>query len=418
MKALGLVLLAASFAASAADATRLNNDRPFANPSGNASSYGKAGEVDLTGPFFMPQGANGRACASCHLPEAGWSIRPADVEQMFEETAGTHPIFNRFDANTPTPDASSLESLYASYSMLRAGLFRRGGALPATAEFEIVAVDDPLGTGASFTNFQFFRRPLATANFHIAKNVGWHDQSTNGSGNVHAGLVSQAANNVVTGQEGPPAAPETVDAMVAFEESLSFAQRFVAGAGKVDACGGRGGAELLSATVQTAGRFDLFDAWAEGVAQGPCAQGAPAARRAQVARGQEIFNAVNANGRSCLGCHNAANNGSNVNGTLFDVGVSRAELRMAGMPLFTVRNKATGATRQTTDPGRAVRSGRWADMDRFKVPSLRGLAARPPYFHNGIAATIEDAVRHYEAALGFQYDDDERAALAAFLEAL
>jgi cytochrome c peroxidase len=31
----------------------------------------------------------------------------------------------------------------------------------------------------------------------------------------------------------------------------------------------------------------------------------------------------------------------------------------------------------------------------FKVPGLRGLLATAPYFHDGSAATIEDAVRHY-----------------------
>ena len=33
------------------------------------------------------------------------------------------------------------------YGMLRKGLFRRGGNLPTNAEFEIAAVDDPLGAG-------------------------------------------------------------------------------------------------------------------------------------------------------------------------------------------------------------------------------------------------------------------------------
>jgi cytochrome c peroxidase len=417
----GIVLCVAacvSGGASAGEYEQLPNNKPFVNASGNGASWSTQGFIDFTNPFHVPLGSNGRSCLSCHLPEAGWSIRPIDVERKFEESAGTDPIFHRFDANTPTPDESSLEAKYASYSMLRQGLFRRGGALPATAEFEIIAVDDPLGAGGSLTRFEFFRRPLATANFHIAKNVGWHDQSTNGSGNVHAGLVSQAANNVVTGQEGPPAPTETIEAIVAFEEALSYAQQFVVGAGRLDACGGRGGPELLAAQAPVNGPFDLFDAWAEGAATGPCAQGAPAARRAQIARGQEIFNTANANGRSCRGCHNAANNGSNVNGTLFDVGASRPEFRLPGMPLYTLRHKTTLAERQTTDPGRAARSGRWADLDRFKVPSLRGLAARPPYFHNGIAATLRDVVLHYEAAMGFQYTEEERAALVAFMESL
>jgi len=56
--------------------------------------------------------------------------------------------------------------------------------------------------------------------------------------------------------------------------------------------------------------------------------------------------------------------------------------------------------------------------DRVKTPSLRGLAARPPYFHNGIAATLKDVVLHYEVALGFVLTANEEADLVAFLEAL
>ena len=98
--------------------------------------------------------------------------------------------------------------------MLRKGLFRRGGNLPTNAEFEIIAVDDPLGAGGSTTRFEAFRRPLATANFHIAKNVGWHDQNTNGTGDVHAGLVSQAIGNITGAQQGAPPTPATVDSIV------------------------------------------------------------------------------------------------------------------------------------------------------------------------------------------------------------
>ena len=107
-----------------------------------------------------------------------------------------------------------------------------------------------------------------------------------------------------------------------------------------------------------------------------------------------------------------------MNGTLFDIGTSRAQFRKPGMPLYTLRNKTTLEERQTTDPGRALRSGRWADLDSFKTPSMRGLAARAPYFHNGIAATLKDVVIHYEQALGFVFTPEEEDALVAFLEAL
>jgi cytochrome c peroxidase len=89
------------------------------------------------------------------------------------------------------------------------------------------------------------------------------------------------------------------------------------------------------------------------------------------------------------------------------------------MPLYTLRSKLDPTQiRKTTDPGRALRSGRWADVDRFKTPSLRGVAARAPYFHNGIAASLMDVVKHYEAALGFVYTQQEREDLVAFMEAL
>jgi cytochrome c peroxidase len=88
------------------------------------------------------------------------------------------------------------------------------------------------------------------------------------------------------------------------------------------------------------------------------------------------------------------------------------------LPLYTFRNRTTGETRQLTDADRAQITGPWTDLGRFKTPTLRALAARAPYFHNGIAPTIEDVVRHYEVHLGFVYTDQERADLVAFLNAL
>jgi cytochrome c peroxidase len=396
----------------------LPNNVPFLNSAGTAATFSTAGFVDLNNPFHVPQGTNGRSCESCHLVETGWSVIPAEVELRFWLTQGNDPIFNLLDANSPTADVSTVQARYASYSMLRKGLFRRGGNVPATAEYEIIAVDDPLdATGGAPARFDAFRRPLATANFHIARNIGWHDQNTNGSGDVHAGLVNQAAGNITGGQGGPPAAPETLEAIADYEEGLSFAQQYVFGAGLLTACGAEGGPENLSAQTPVNGPFDIFDAWV-GLAPGSCTSKSADRKRAQIARGQQLFNSPNAGGGSCRGCHNAANNGSNVNGTLFDIGASRAEFRQDGMPLFTVRNKTTLEVRQTTDPGRALRSGRWADMDRFKTPSLRGVSARAPYFHNGIAATLHDVVEHYEVALGFVFTPEEEADLVAFMQAL
>jgi cytochrome c peroxidase len=189
---------------------------------------------------------------------------------------------------------------------------------------------------------------------------------------------------------------------------LSTAQLIVPGVGRLDSDGARGGPEALSAMPKVAGRFDLFDAWA----------GSHNPRRAQIAHGQELFNNTNPNGRSCNGCHSSANNGTNFNNSLFDVRTASAEARTPDLPLYSFRNRTTLEIRQLTDAGRGNITGLWTDLGRFKTPTLRGLAARAPYFHNGIASTIEEVVRHYETRLGFVFTNRERADLVAFLNAL
>jgi cytochrome c peroxidase len=183
----------------------------------------------------------------------------------------------------------------------------------------------------------------------------------------------------------------------------------VSGVGSLCADGANGGPQYANGQPLVDARFDLYDVWA--------GSGNPG--RAQIYRGQEIFNNVNVpSGRTCRGCHSAANNGQNVNGTLFDIGVSRPEFAKPDMAVYTFQRNSDGATLQSTDPGRGIRSGNFADLNKFKTPNLRGLAARAPYFHNGIAGTLLDVVRHYEVALGFVFTASEEADLVAFLTAL
>jgi cytochrome c peroxidase len=57
-----------------------------------------------------------------------------------------------------------------------------------------------------------------------------------------------------------------------------------------------------------------------------------------------------------------------------------------------------------------------ADRGAFKVPTLRNLRETNPYFHTGLAATIEQAVAHEAARSGIVLTDDEVRSLSAFLE--
>ncbi|HEX4450911.1 MAG TPA: cytochrome-c peroxidase, partial [Kofleriaceae bacterium] len=77
-----------------------------------------------------------------------------------------------------------------------------------------------------------------------------------------------------------------------------------------------------------------------------------------------------------------------------------------------------GATIQTTDPGMALVTGKWADMNKFATPVLRGLALRPPYFHDGSAATLADVVTYYDSRFNIGLSAQDQADLVAFLQTL
>ena len=402
--------VSATSAGPAESGDAIPNNHPERNPGGKAATFSTQGSVNITGEYFQPQGTNGRSCATCHIPEEAWAINPGTLQHLFDETAGTHPVFNELDANNPEviDPSSTIEQRLAAYSMLLSrGVFRRGGAPRANSEWELIAVEDPHGY-ANLNRLVHWRRVMPTINFaQGSATVNWDGGNSVGA-DQHAGLVNQATRNVTGGQQGSPALPEVIADIVAFEESLFAAQIVVPGVGRLDSDGARGGPEALATMPKAAGRFDLFDAWVNN--------GNP--RRAQIARGQELFNNTNAGGRSCGSCHNAVNNGTNINNVLFDVRVASAEARTPDLPLYTFRHRATGETRQLTDAGRGNVTGLWNDLGRFKTPTLRALAARAPYFHNGTAATLDDVVRHYEQFLGFSFSPEERADLVAFLNAL
>jgi cytochrome c peroxidase len=390
------------------DSTFLPNNFPHLNPSGISTTFSTRGLVDLTVEYFQAQGTNARSCSTCHTPQDAWSINPSTIGLLFEQTNGTHPIFNPLDADNPQADLSTVEARRAAYSMmLTHGVFRRGGAPRVEREWDVVGVDDPHGFANVSTIVQW-RRAMPTINFHLGSaTVNWDGGNSVGT-NQLAGLANQAARNVTGGQQGQPAPPQVITDIVDFETTLSTAQSVAFAVGRLNAGGARGGAEALSRMIRAAGRFDLFDAWIDS----------PVPSRAQIARGQELFNNPNPGGRTCNACHNSRNNGTNINNLMFDIGAASAEARTPDLPLYTIRNRATGEERQLTDTGRGNVTGLWSDLGHFKTPTLRALSARAPYFHNGIAATLEDVVRHYERHLGFIFTDQERADLVAFLKAL
>src|SRR6185437_12084771 len=57
--------------------------------------------------------------------------------------------------------------------------------------------------------------------------------------------------------------------------------------------------------------------------------------------------------------------------------------------------------------------------DVFRVPSLRNVAVTPPYFHNGSAPTLDEAVRRMaRSQLNTALPDADISAIVAFLNTL
>jgi cytochrome c peroxidase len=76
---------------------------------------------------------------------------------------------------------------------------------------------------------------------------------------------------------------------------------------------------------------------------------------------------------------------------------------------------------RTANPaeGRVAVTGRDADRFSFKVPTLRNVELTYPYFHDGAAETLADAVDIMgRIQLGRRYTPDENAKIVAFLKAL
>jgi cytochrome c peroxidase len=62
--------------------------------------------------------------------------------------------------------------------------------------------------------------------------------------------------------------------------------------------------------------------------------------------------------------------------------------------------------------------GNFDHVGKIKGPTLRGLAGRAPYFHNGPAATLMDVVNFYNTRFVLNLTDPQKRDLVAFLRTL
>jgi hypothetical protein len=419
--------------------------------------------------FFQPFGTNGRACIHCHAPSAGWTITPElaqlrftnpldadDPACLLEPAAcraernpskwGRDPLFRPNDgAVSPTADVSTADARLTAYKLLlEKGLIRVGMPIPAGAEFALDAVDDPYHY-ASAAELSLFRRPLPATNLmtgdgtHTLSAVMWDGRETRPGQSIDQDLATQA-NDATLGhaQALEDLSPQARQEIVRFESSLHTAQVYDQRAGDLNARGATGGPQALVDQTFFAGIndvlgapgtfspdvFNLYVPW----------EGARDDDRAHVARGEQLFNrtpiairgvrglndalGVDTIAGTCTSCHDSPNYGHHSVALAIDIGISDASRRSADLPLYTLRNLVTGERLQTSDPGRALVTGKWRDIGKFKGPILRGVAARAPYFHNGSAASLRDVVDFYDQRFGIGFTEQDKRDLVAFLRTL
>jgi len=470
----------------------LPNNVPVFDKTGVFTTVSAHGSIDLNNEFFQDLGSNGRRCVSCHVPTVGWTITPRQLQSVFEATDGgafedgfgLGAAFRLVDgANAPNADVSSLAKRRKAYSMLLTrGVIRVGLPVPATAEFELIAVDDPYRF-ASAAQLSLFRRPLPTTNLKFDSTVMWDGREVVPGQTVANELLTQANDATLGHAQGQPLSQAQRQSIVDFELALTSAQVIDRQAGNLHAAGAHGGPEEILAQPFHIGIndnfgdpvtgkkfnqvvFTLFDSWThadghdhDGHGYGDRGYGRRGygrgdddhdrddhghdrdddiaeARRA-IARGQALFNnhpiaiagvsGINdeqAFGKpavamgTCTTCHNTPNGGNHSVVAPLNIGLVDASRRTADMPLYTLRNKTTGEIVQVTDPGRAMIDGKWSHIGRFKGPMLRNLAPRAPYFHNGFAADLDAVVEFYDTRFHIGFSRQDKADLVAFLRSL
>jgi cytochrome c peroxidase len=420
----------------------------FTDKTGRLGTENLAGPTPTaSNPFFQDIGSNGRRCVTCHQAATAWTITPENVQQRFDSTEGADPIFHPSDgAGCPSQDTSTLEAKRSAFKLLLSrALIRVEIPMPAAAEFTVSQNDNPYGC-TSTTAISIYRRPLPATNLAFLSMVMWDgretlDDSSGGARPIHADLEHQALEATLghAQAKNPPTAAQQAH-IVQFESQLYSAQNDDNLAGSLgDECDG--GPQKLSGATFFLGMNDPFGRNPTGAPYNPVIfnlygywQQDGSHWRASIERGERIFNSrpiviAGVAGLNdivgqavitgtCGTCHDTPNAGSQSLPMPMNIGLSDGGKRTPELPLITLVNSATGAVARVTDPGRALITGKWADIGKFKSPTLRGLAARAPYFHDGSAAGLADVVAFYDQRFTLKMTDQEKADLAAFLGAL
>jgi len=338
-------------------------------------------------------GANGRACATCHMPADHFQLSPQDVETRFQrlqqlrelDATADDPLFRPIDADDFRVNGDQAQD----FSNLRQnGLVRITFPLPPNIRLidpgtgqpsaestvdvwrSVPSVENVALSGPGTTN-PWFRGPNVFGGYQLDARVGTLQEQALGAFTNHA-------------QAQQPPSQRMLDDVAAFQNAL-----------------------FTSPAVR-----DLAEAIRTGSTPLPDPD-PPLSPLEQ--QGKVVFT------RACAQCHGGSDQTTaqplvphfqDIRTTCprpVDT-MSPPRFVFAACPDRLARNARTyqvtlsnGVTtrRTSSDPGRALLTGFTGpsapadDWNKLDVPQLRGISHTAPYFHNNSAASLDEVVDHY-----------------------
>lgn len=449
----------------------------FDNAYGKLGVLNASGPIEMKGhPFFESLGLNPRGCVTCHQPADAMSVSVESLRERWRVTKGEDPIFAPVDgANNPKLP----QLLESSHSLLlNRGLFRIGLAWPPRdhggkiikPEFTIEVVRDPTGVNLDSTygltgvnpTASVFRRPRPVANLKYLMSPADGSNPVTGTlmaDSRHLTLKQQAFGAYRDHQEGRQGQlpDDEMREILAFENQVYVAQSFDRWGGSLVEPGGPPGLgprAMANSKVHVPANnldpvFRLFDSWKKPEAMPKELTAAQREFRASVARGNEVFMLrqfrirdvahINSDGLgnplkgSCTTCHSAPMTGEHTAPGWVDVGTTNYPIwtepsvfsNKAELPIFKLTcdksaqpHPYLGRVIFTNDPGRALITGKCADIGSIVTGQFRGLGARPPYFSNGSAKTLRELVDFHDRRFEMKLTEQEKQDLVNFLSVL
>jgi cytochrome c peroxidase len=449
------------------------------DPGGAIATYQPKGyTVTAKNGFFQNLGTNGRTCFTCHQPQDGWSFSAQHARDRFEANPN-EPLFRLVDGATcPSRNVSTYREKRKAYGLLLdKGLIRVGLPMPSNGlEFQIVEANDPYScssnpttglTSSTTGTVSVYRRPLPAANLGFLTTIMWDgrepslfSQAVDATMGHAEGAVKPSAlqqQQIVSFEGCTKAINPDLCANMSADVGVFTAQIFDDTGQFLFSNGAKGGPISLSQQVAkffvgvndplgqnptgapfSAEIFDLYSNWGNLHGRSPKSE-----RRQAIARGEKLFNSTKINITGVAGlndtlnqpiisgfcgtCHDTPKVGNHSVKAPLNIGIANAgaasppALDISGLPVFTLwctSGPLAGKMFEVSDPGRALITGKCADIGKLKGPILRGLAARAPYFHNGSAAMLSDVVEFYNQRFDIGFSDQQKADLVAFLSAL